>query len=395
MDLIYSNAARVDQGVLQAYALDLSFGLDENENDFELTLGKSEPMLEDGALIYIEGTEYGGMVGGMKSNTEDETRVHLGRTWHGILNGKVICPDAGQDYLVVTGDANEVLAVLIDRLGLSALFSARSAKSGVNINGYKFARYVHGYDGLRAMLTSKAAKLKMAWVGSSVELYAEPVVDYTDQPVDDDEAALSVERYSTKVNHLICLGQGDLKDRQVIHLYVDQFGQIGDVQYFTGLDEVTAVYDYSSVESLDELRAGGIEYLTEQRNVDQVSLTVYEGSDLEYDIGDIIGGTDNTTGNTAKAAVTQKIVKINNGVVSVDYKTDAPTSRSSGGSSGGGSGGGGGVAFTTDNTLIYDTETGVLSVNTADEVEQDNTLPVTSAAVHTTVGNIETLLRLI
>lgn len=49
-----------------------------------------------------------------------------------------------------------------------------------------------------------------------------------------------------------------------------------------------------------------------------------------------------------------------------------------------------GVNFTTDKTLKL--EDGVLSVNTAEAVEEDNTLPITSAAVHTTVGNIEILL---
>lgn len=38
---------------------------------------------------------------------------------------------------------------------------------------------------------------------------------------------------------------------------------------------------------------------------------------------------------------------------------------------------------------------GVLSVETADAAEQDNTLPITSAAVHTAVGNIEILLATI
>lgn len=55
------------------------------------------------------------------------------------------------------------------------------------------------------------------------------------------------------------------------------------------------------------------------------------------------------------------------------------------------SGGGGG--FTTDETLTL--KSGVLSVNRAFSVEQDNTLPVTSAAVATTVGNIEVLLKTI
>ena len=49
-----------------------------------------------------------------------------------------------------------------------------------------------------------------------------------------------------------------------------------------------------------------------------------------------------------------------------------------------------GYTFTTDETLIW--KDGVLSVNRATEVEKDNTLPITAAAVHTTVGNIEILL---
>lgn len=53
----------------------------------------------------------------------------------------------------------------------------------------------------------------------------------------------------------------------------------------------------------------------------------------------------------------------------------------------------GGAGFETDETLTL--ANGVLSVNTADVVEQDNTLPVTSAAVHVTVGNIDALLNTI
>lgn len=52
-----------------------------------------------------------------------------------------------------------------------------------------------------------------------------------------------------------------------------------------------------------------------------------------------------------------------------------------------------GVQFKTDETLTL--EDGVLSVKTADKVEEDNTLPVTSAAVYTEVGNIEILLKTI
>lgn len=49
--------------------------------------------------------------------------------------------------------------------------------------------------------------------------------------------------------------------------------------------------------------------------------------------------------------------------------------------------------FETDDTLVF--RDGVLRVNTTASVEADNTLPVTSAAVHVTVGNIEALLETI
>lgn len=321
MDLIYTNAQREDRGVLLTHSLDLSFGTDENENDFEIVLGKTEPLLEDGAIIYIEGTEYGGIVDGMRSVSTDEVRTHIGRTWHGILNDKIICPDPGADYLVVSGEAHALIAEQIHRLGLGELFRARATSSGINIPRYQFARYVRGYDGFRAMLGSASAKLKMAWVGDALELYAEPIVDYTDHPVDGDEATLTVERYGSKVNHLICLGSGNLADRMVLHLYVDQNGRIGTVQHYTGLAEIAEIYDYSSAASEEELREYGEKQLADMRDNDKVELTAYEDSGIEYDIGDIIGGTDTTTGNTASAVVTQKIVNIKNGAIRINYKT--------------------------------------------------------------------------
>ena len=58
-----------------------------------------------------------------------------------------------------------------------------------------------------------------------------------------------------------------------------------------------------------------------------------------------------------------------------------------------GGGEGGGFYFETDETLTL--KDGVLSVNTAKMVQQDNTLPVTSAAVYAEVGNINALLATI
>lgn len=53
---------------------------------------------------------------------------------------------------------------------------------------------------------------------------------------------------------------------------------------------------------------------------------------------------------------------------------------------------GGGPSYKIGSGLLLDPQTNTLSVNVADEAEPNNTLPITSAAVHTTVGNIEILL---
>lgn len=57
-------------------------------------------------------------------------------------------------------------------------------------------------------------------------------------------------------------------------------------------------------------------------------------------------------------------------------------------------GGGGGMNYQIGHGLKV-TGVNTLEVDTAEEAEQDNTLPITSAAVYTTVGNIEILLETI
>lgn len=53
----------------------------------------------------------------------------------------------------------------------------------------------------------------------------------------------------------------------------------------------------------------------------------------------------------------------------------------------------GGIAIKLDESLAV--KDGVLSVNTTDQMEQDNTQPISSAGVYAAVGNIAALLETI
>ena len=318
MDLIYMNNAREDLGVLHDYKLDLAYGSDEN--DFELQIPAAAHCCEAGFSLYIEGTEYGGIVDAIASDTEVAEVTYTGRTWHGLLNSKIIEPDAGANYLIMTGEANALLGALITRLGLGDLFEASTEPSGLRVSGYRMNRYIPAYDGIRKMLKTVAGKLRFTFVGGKVRLSAHPRGDHTqDSELDSDLVDLKVKRHYHPVNHMICLGRGELAAREVIHLYADAAGNISQTQTFFGLDERAEVYENVNIETLEELEAGGTDRLKERFLTDEVDASLDADSN-SYEIQDIIAATDNVTGLTATAEITKKIVTIENGQISISYK---------------------------------------------------------------------------
>ena len=318
MDLIYTNKNREDVGVLKDYTFDLAFGSDEN--DFELTLDISSHCCEPDCFIYVDGTEYGGIIDKMNIATRDNKLVYKGRTWHGILASKIITPDDGVAYLTVSGEANEVIGSLLERLGLTDLFEASKEQSGLTINNYAFNRYTDAYSGFSKMLTTVSGKLKFTFKTDKVVISACPIVDYSqDEQFDNDQVEMDIEKTGNTVNHLICLGKGNLTERQIVHLYVDDKGNIGETQTFTGLQEVTSVYDYPNVESLDELKKNGIEKLKGYATEDKVKMN-FTAEETIYDIGDIVGAKEIITGIVAIEKITKKIVTIKQGLVNIQYK---------------------------------------------------------------------------
>lgn len=208
MDLIFATDEKIDIGVMQDFTFDLAFGSDEN--DFELTTDIGNHVCRAGYFIYIENTEYGGIINRIKVQTDSNTLIYKGRTWHGILASRILEPDAGDDYLVCSGEANEVMGMLIERMNLSELFRANVSDSGLTISNYKMNRYVDGYEGIRKMLSSVNAKLKIYFREGFVTLSAETLVDYSqDEEFDSSQVNFSVEKDYKPVNHMICLGQGN------------------------------------------------------------------------------------------------------------------------------------------------------------------------------------------
>lgn len=322
VDLICADENGVPFHATSDCVLDCAWG--SGENDFELTLYDGT-VLPDRGLVYIDGTEVGGIVDHMKDELSDGVSVvtYSGRSWHGMLAGKVLQPDSGQDYLKVSGPVNQVLSNLLARIGLSDVFKVR-ADSTKTIPTFQFDRYCTAYDGIRRMLAANDLKLMFQEVDGTVWMYAQPIVAH-DDTVDSDLVDFSITKDYRRTNHMIGLGKGDLRNRLVVHYYADGSGKVSNTRTFGGRDEIAAVYDYSSAEK-DELDKQTKKQLQDLQGAGAVDVTVHDG--LSLDVGDRVEGCDHVTGLTVTAIVLKKIVKLSGGLLSVSYEVgDAASSK--------------------------------------------------------------------
>jgi microcystin-dependent protein len=353
MDLIYMNTDKEDVGVLKDYTLDLEFG--SESNNFECAVSSNNHVCDAGFYLYYENAEYGGVIDSIAFNTDSEEVIYKGRTWHGILESKILEPDKGADYLIVEGDANTVLSSLISRMGLDGLFKVSTTASSIDIS-YQMHRYVGGYTGIQKMLKKHGAKLYIEFKKGFVELSAKPLIDYSqDEQFDTDQITFNIQKNYKPINHVICLGKGELKNRRVIHVYADKEGNISGTQTLTGMDEVSATYENANVESDDELSQGGIDIINASWSADTVDFS-FDSDKETFDVGDIIGAMERTTGAEVKAYITSKIVNISKGTTSIQYGCNASAGASSGGFPSSGGGGESGGSITVDSELSETSE---------------------------------------
>lgn len=318
MVLVVNDPTVGDIREIEEFELDIAFGSDENALKLETRAGD---VPEEGQFVFIDGTEYGGVVDQASYEAGREASGSIlcrGRTWHGILAGKRLLPDLGSGYLSVSGKADDVLASLIERMGLSGLFSVASDDTSVS---YTFDRFVDGYSGLKAMAKANGRKVVMRRKGGKVEISLSPVVDYANK-VDSDLLDFTLTSVHRCINHLVCAGTGELENRAVVHFYADTAGNVSHTQSLFGVDEICALYDYSNADEAKLEEEGG-KKLREYQTRGSVEVDAHD--DIDVDVGDIISARDNAHGKTVSATVVKKIVQVSHGVATYRYEVGSET----------------------------------------------------------------------
>lgn len=278
------------------------------------------------SLIYIMGTEYGGIIGEVLTDTTLDYVELKGLSWRGRLAKKIIQPPAGSDYKTVSGELHAVMKSLIEP-EFNGLFVVSQEDTGVMVSNYQFERYCTLLDGLTKMLKSKGYRLQLSFRREQNEpgyLYIEavPIVDYSNQIELSRDCQLNYTMDDKRdgVNHLIVTGKGEMQDRNVLHLYVQEDGTIGNQQYYTGLQEIAEVYENTSTET-DELQSKSEERLQELMNKKTFKMDV-AALGIDVNIGDIVGGRDYLTGMYMAKPVKNIVYELTGDIESKTYKLE-------------------------------------------------------------------------
>ena len=298
------------------------------DRTFSVQIARSNwrPELTFSSFIYIMGTEYGGIIGEILTDTTLDYVELKGLTWRGRLAKKIIQPPTGSDYKVVSGELHTVMKSLIEP-EFDGLIVVSQEDTGVNVSNYQFDRYCTLYDGLVKMLKSKWYRLQLSFrreQGEPGYLYIEavPIVDFSNriELSRDCQLNYTMDDKRDGVNHLIVAGKGELQDRNVLHLYVQEDGSIGTQQYYTGLQEIAEIYENTSTET-DELWSKSAERLQELMNKKTFRMDVAKLG-LDIGIGDIVGGRDYLTGLYMAKPVENIVYELIGDVESKTYKLE-------------------------------------------------------------------------
>lgn len=307
-------------------SIDVEVGSD---NDFEIEIPVSlysSEIYEKGRYIYCAGTEYGGRIEGIKSDTSDGVVKIYGETFRGMLKDKVVEPPTGEAYLYISGDLTECLKTLLGGQ-YTGVFKVSDTLTGVSVSSYKINRYDYILDAMESLLESKGYRLDISVINEEAQFFVElsaKLNEVDDEISQDYDFNFSIDKKILKYNYMIALGGGQLEKRTVLYLHQKEDGTIEQVSGIPNGDDIRVYkYDYSSSESTGsetELLDSAAKKFDEINESDSQAMTISDGSQIELELGSVISGRDYITGITIQEPVTKKILKIKNGIAAVSFK---------------------------------------------------------------------------
>lgn len=310
MDLIAVDSNKRERFTLSGYSADFANG---DENSFSVETHIEEySRFNDILFLSVDKTEFGGRINNIFVDTYEKKLKLTGKTWRGMLEEKIIIPP-DKKYYIGSGQPYMIMSRILSYTGLSSLFKVKYFEAA-DISKYQFERYCTVLEGFTAFLKSINKCLTVSFNKGYVYLSAEDLIE---NEIDNYDCHIEISKDILPINHLICLGAGELENREVLNLYLQEDGSIGKTQFYTYLEERIAVYDYPNCESISELEAGGIKRFEELLESESSSFSLQE---KEINIGQNVTTYEHITGTALKKCVSKKILSLKNSKGEISYE---------------------------------------------------------------------------
>lgn len=301
---------------LTDYTLDWADG---DENDFQLETSR---MLHAGQVIWMDGTPVGGIIDSVRTEYGARTITYKGRTWSGLLADRIISPPAGQDNLILSGDIASSTETILKQAGVldGKPFTWTGTPTGVT-RTVTVDRYCTCADALADLLTPAGWRLDVTHIQDRIQVRPVQAMTRTVSMQGQAQYAASMTATITPypVNHLIGLGKGEGKAREIVHRYADTTGSISDKQTITGMLERAATYDASN-KSGTELAQAVETKLKALQSFGDADIKVKDTTGLHT--GDMLTVIDDAHHVTATARITKTVVKSDGMTITVDQSTE-------------------------------------------------------------------------
>lgn len=331
MDLIHADADFRELGIINFTRFDgvISLTSELESNDFEIEICADDferYEIKIGDYLYFPNTEWGGPVEKIEHISSKHTIKLYGINWRGMLIRKIIIPPTGESHVDVRGvEVNSVIDLLC--MDFDGLFEGSTEITGKTATN-KF-RYDTVFEGINDMLSNVESRLEIKLDAESkkVRLCAKDIFDHSHEIEfsDDYDMSFTSVLATAEYNHIIALGQGELENRTVKHVWLLPDGTITTDSsadgIATGLQEKVFTYDYPNCEEEDELISGARKRLREYATENSINFNL-DSADLDLPLGDKVGMRDRITGMSGVKTISRKLLTISSSGMTLQYSVE-------------------------------------------------------------------------
>lgn len=329
--LIHADANRDEIGIINDFTqfdAQIHHNCELADNTFSLIMPigawKADKIMR-GDYVYIDASEFGGIVSAVEKNTSEGTVTIKGPLWRALLATRIIVPPSGAAYKVYSN--TELNAMIADVIGndYSGLFYVPSQSTGVTTS-YQF-RYQTKLFGLSKALLQAGHTLSCIYYAETKRLavQARACVDYSQYADISSDLGIGMTISAGRIddyNHCIALGTGELEERMVRELWMLD-GGISTTRPAALLeDDIRSMtFDYPNAESEEELLKSASEALLEYAAMSSAQIDL-QRAQLDLQLDDIIYTFDRDMNISAYKQVAQRVITITQSGTTIETEVE-------------------------------------------------------------------------